>query len=92
MEPLRSVLKEAGYETFDTLPFGCVVAVVNLTNIWTTDRLRPHLETAGLEHELAFGDYSSGRYGWYLQDIERISPVPARGSQGLWMWERELKA
>jgi hypothetical protein len=39
-----------------------------------------------------FGDYSEGRYAWHLDMIEPIDrPVPARGAQGFWMWDRELQ-
>ena len=33
------------------------------------------------------GDYSLGRWVWFLDDIQRILPViPARGYQGFWEW------
>lgn len=38
--------------------------------------------------QLPFGDFTPGRYGWLLEDIEPLSPpVPARGRQRLWRWE-----
>ena len=39
------------------------------------------------EQELAFGDYTPGRYAWLLENLRPITPVPARGQQGLWNWE-----
>lgn len=37
------------------------------------------------EQELAFGDYSPGRYAWLLRNPEAWeNPVPARGALGLW--------
>lgn len=35
--------------------------------------------------ELAFGDYSPGRYGWLLSNPVMFDrPIPAKGSQGFW--------
>ena len=34
------------------------------------------------------GDYSIGRYMWFLDDVQRVLPViPARGRQGFWEWK-----
>ena len=38
-------------------------------------------------NELAFGDYTHGRYAWILANVRRIEPVPAKGRQRLWEWE-----
>ena len=38
-------------------------------------------------NELAFGDYSQGRYAWILDNIQAIKPVPAKGMQRIWNWE-----
>lgn len=36
-----------------------------------------------------FGDYTPGRFAWLLADIKRVDPPePAKGRQGLWMWDR----
>ena len=37
--------------------------------------------------ELEFGDYTLGRYAWLLENVRPITPVLARGQQGLWNWE-----
>ena len=35
------------------------------------------------------GDFSIGRYRWFLEDIEALDPpVPAKGMLGLWEWNR----
>jgi len=37
------------------------------------------------DEELAFGDYTPGRYGWVLTNVRRLAtPIPARGTLGLW--------
>jgi hypothetical protein len=33
--------------------------------------------------ELAFGDFSSGRFGWITQNLRTFAPFPVRGRQGL---------
>ena len=38
------------------------------------------------ERELLFGDWSSGRFVWRLEDVRALAaPVPAVGRQGLWI-------
>ena len=38
--------------------------------------------------ELAFGDYTIGRYAWVMADAILFNkPISARGKQGLWNWE-----
>lgn len=68
------------------LPRGEVIAVCTLTSVVSTDRLRPLFVSGGLsQEEYEFGDYSTGRYGWYLRDIIALTdPMPARGALGLW--------
>lgn len=38
------------------------------------------------EMELAFGDWTPGRYAWELANVKPIAPVLAKGKQGLWEW------
>ncbi len=64
------------------MPFGAIVAkgrIVRCSLIsgeWMPD-----------EPELSFGDYTIGRYAWFLEDVEPFStPIPAKGSLGLWEW------
>ena len=36
-----------------------------------------------------FGDFTPGRWLWFLEDIEKLpEPIPAKGRQGLWEWKR----
>ena len=37
--------------------------------------------------EILFGDWRPGRYAWELANVQEITPIPARGRQGLWNWE-----
>lgn len=36
--------------------------------------------------ELPYGDYTPGRWGWLLTDVQPIDPVPAKGKLGFWEW------
>lgn len=37
--------------------------------------------------ELAFGDYTPGRYAWILMNVRRLrEPIPCKGKQRLWNW------
>jgi len=75
----------------EALPLGAIVATAVLRDIWTTERIAAELErrvalgSADAEFELGFGDYSSGRFGWILGDVEPLpEPIPCKGSLGLW--------
>lgn len=68
------------------LPFGAVVGTVNITACVPIEQLY------GTEYdtpqERAFGDWSPGRYGWIAENPMAFDcPEPARGMQGIWMWE-----
>lgn len=40
--------------------------------------------------ELILGDWTSGRYAWEFTNMTMLpEPIPAKGMQGLWNWERE---
>jgi len=40
------------------------------------------------KNELAFGDYTPGRFAWILKDMEILdNPIPAKGMLGLWNLE-----
>lgn len=80
-EPIRQALAEIGIRQVGDLPFGCAVAVVEVTAVLRTEVVGPGLDEA----QLAFGDYAPGRYAWRLTDVRRLlEPVPLQGRQGLW--------
>jgi hypothetical protein len=81
-------LRRAGYERFDQLPFGAIVATCRLTECLRSD------DVAELtDQERALGDYSPGRYAWVFVDVEPLGePIPFRGSQGFFEWPAVDKA
>jgi hypothetical protein len=79
-------------------PTGCVIAVGQLIHCISIHDLRAsgrgdlrlipntkRLLTYGrcFEHE-----HAEGPYCWILEDVQPIDPVPCRGAQNLWNWER----
>lgn len=87
----------------EELPLGSVVATANLIGCHKIVRhggrgLPAHghgwLETErGIfepdEQELMFGNWEPDRYAWEFSDMKQISPVPAKGKQGMWEWKGE---
>ncbi len=101
LKPLREVglvqAPHAGARASDLeerLPRGAVVAVAHLHAVGRIGRNRDGaviVETQELpvtDAELAFGDYTPGRYGWRFSNVAPLpQPLPARGSLGLWEWQ-----
>lgn len=87
--PFWSALEERGTQ----LPRGCVIAVARLVDCRPTGlEMAPAPWIEGLsEDELDFGDFSAGRYGWFLEDVRPFpGPIRAKGALGLWEWECSL--
>lgn len=79
---------------FIALPFGAIIGSVTLEKILRTEDF--DLSDAAMNlltlEEKAFGDYSSGRYGWLFSDpVVFINPVQARGMPGLWKCSDGIK-
>lgn len=44
------------------------------------------------EEEMMFGDWTPGRYAWELANAKPLEkPIPAKGKQRLWNWERGVE-
>lgn len=94
-EPFRSAIEKHGLY-YKQLPTGAVIAICNLTDclrIQITDikeekTLNPYTLS---DKERAFGDFTSFRYAWLLDNIKMLpEPIPTKGKQGLWNWEKHL--
>lgn len=85
----------------EKLHLGCVVATCKLIGCVRISRIPVRLhfgkstEPDGITsqaippfgNELAFGDYTPGRFAWVLSDIKPLEkPVKAKGHQRLWNW------
>lgn len=87
--PFREVLLGAGYGngvvTISLMPKGAIVATCTLRAVVKIIEAQD-IQGLGVQ-EKAFGDFTPGRYAWFLDDIEELlEPVPTRGKQGLWEW------
>jgi activating signal cointegrator 1 len=83
-EPFWQYLKK-----LDELPLGAIIGKVNLSETSTTDFFKTaaqaKLKGIKWEHELQFGDYSPGRYGWLLKDaLQFDGPIQQPGNRSLW--------
>ncbi|MDU2064404.1 MAG: ASCH domain-containing protein [Sporomusaceae bacterium] len=90
----------AGIDPYD-LPRGVVLATADLTDclrvvgkvslkVGDEKRTAAVLEdgTNVVGDELAFGDFSIGRYAWRLKNLQQlVTPIHAKGQQRLWEWE-----
>lgn len=62
------------------LPYGAIIAVVELVDCISSSKALIGLPAA----EIAFGDYSMGRWAWITRNLRVINPpIPYRGRQGL---------
>jgi activating signal cointegrator 1 len=79
-EPFASVLLSHGAVPPLEMAFGCVVAVGRLVDI----RPAPELVREIGAQELAFGDFSHGRWAWEYDDMVPLEvPFPCTGRQGI---------
>lgn len=78
-------------QLWEFLPFGAIVAVVNLVDCRSTeafdqaalDKIRFAADSLGKWTERQMGNFEPGRYGWVLDDIRPLKePIPFRGAQG----------
>lgn len=79
-DPFREALKS---EWIELLPTGAIIATCRLVRCVSTFSLIGEIS----EQEMAFGDFTPGRYAWELVDVLPIGPIPAKGSLGLWEWK-----
>lgn len=64
------------------IPLGRVVALATLADV---QPITP--ENTPAEPERSFGDYTPGRFAWYLSDVRPLPrPIPAKGGRRLWEW------
>ena len=90
-EPFASALAKAGLRVSPdptltsgykhNFRAGYILGRVQLERIEKVERVRQGISP----EELAFGDYSNGRYAWELENPEVFAePIPMRGRQAIW--------
>jgi hypothetical protein len=76
---------------WEELPFGAIIGQVNLVDTETSENIAANLPKSiywGVDKELAFGDYSFNRYGWYLSNpVQFPAIIPAKGQLGIWEYD-----
>jgi hypothetical protein len=89
----RRMLCHPVCRTIDVLPLGAVVATARLVTVLSTELFYRdgnvvwYHGRAITEQELAFGDYSPGRFAWVLEDVKPLpEPIPAKGGRRIWNW------
>jgi hypothetical protein len=87
-EPFRSILAKHGITNWDELPRGVILGTAHLDDCTMVDLL-PRAMLTPLE--MAFGDYTPGRYGWLLSaPTPLVVPVACKGKLGLFDIEDEV--
>lgn len=98
-EPFHSVLLNFPQAwPFGVFPLGVIVAICELVTVKQIDQFdwEPHQKGwqvgnhfwEASDQEKAFGDYTPGRFAWFLSDIEILKrPIDIKGAMGLWNWE-----
>ncbi|MDL2238160.1 ASCH domain-containing protein [Christensenellaceae bacterium OttesenSCG-928-K19] len=72
------------------LPLGAVIGKVEIVACRRTDDHYFDIHPFTYQ-ERAFGDWSKGRYAWQaISPVLFDEPIPAKGSQGIWRWSREI--
>jgi len=78
----RNIAELAGLKLSE-LPRGVIVAVADIVHV---DKVQLH--NLPMFSERLWGDYSPGRFMWYLTNAKPLKePIPARGLQGIWEWD-----
>ena len=69
------------------VPLGVILATANLVNVRRIDqKLRAEvLAQTVTPNEIEFGDYTSGRFAWFLENVTALpEPIYCNGALGLW--------
>jgi activating signal cointegrator 1 len=78
-----------GFPLWDDLPFGCAIALVDLTDCI---KMTPKFIAEQSESERLVGDWQVDRFAWRLENIKNFAnPIPVRGKQGLFAIDVDLK-
>ena len=90
---IKGVLAEHGITSWKQLPTGVVLATTELIDCHKVGATIGHASvlesgTIVLGLEVAFGDYTKGRFAWELTNLQVLAePVPAKGQLSLWNWD-----
>ena len=95
---IKDTLAKHDINSIEDLPVGCIVAKCRLTDVRQVLCENDHTCTVSFTDlseikgkEIAFGDYSCGRYAWKLEDVQQIEPIPCKGQLSIWNYEGDIK-
>jgi len=100
MYELIDQMERIGFmKDYEKLPYGAIIGKVNLVDVTTTSIINSNTDldiNTNWKHltkqELAFGDYSEGRFGWLLSDpVLFKNPIPCKGQLSIWNLPKELE-
>jgi hypothetical protein len=76
----KDACEDFGYD-WRTIPKGAILCIVNIKKCVRF----PHPEAPPDD----YGDFTEGRFGTLMEMLEKFPvPIPAKGMQGIWNWER----
>jgi len=83
-EPFYSALRPRGCYAYPELACGHIIGRAEIVQCFRTELIRGPLS----ETEIAFGDYSDGRFAWKLANASFLpKPILAKGALGLWVFD-----
>lgn len=85
--------REEAFDAARELPLGAIVALATIKDVKLIDmKLRAWVMSQNVTpFEYNFGDYTSGRYAWFLEDVVPLpEPVYCKGALGLWDVPHEI--
>lgn len=68
-------------------PLGALVAKAKLNRVLDSDHAFKIIPSA---LELELGNYEPNRFAWHLSDLEKLEPIPFKGSQGFFIVPDEV--
>lgn len=83
------------YSAAHAIPLGAIVATADLVNVQRIDmKLRAQVQAQTITpFEIEFGDYTSGRYAWFLENVLALpEPIYCNGALSLWDVPPEIMA
>jgi hypothetical protein len=84
---------------YEDLSFGAIIGKANLVHVLHSDEILLNkvfhygssYKWNFTDKELAFGDYSPGRFGWLFSDpVLFEKPIPAKGKLSIWEFDESL--
>lgn len=78
----------------EALPLGKILAMATLVDVRRIDiALRAKVLSQTITpSEIEFGDYSSGRYAWFLENVRALpTPIECKGALSLWDVPQDIR-